>query len=189
MKNINWNDVDEQDSGTGGNSTLPNGAYVCTVTEVIDHDDYTNSKGESSAYIEVVFDIAEGEHKGFYKDFADNRKFLHTVKLWYEKLPHQFKHFYRTLERENNFEWNMNDTSTFVGKKFGCLIRKECYVWNDECKDKTDVCKFLSLDEARSFTGEVEDKVSEEYKQLKAQENSTSGDADWNDDSEVPFQS
>ena len=58
MRSVNWNNVTA--TNDGGFTPLPAGPYVARLTELNDN--------EAREYVEVVYDIAEGEHAGFYSD-------------------------------------------------------------------------------------------------------------------------
>ena len=63
MKAINLSDVKEAGQG----QQLPAGGYVCKITNVEDVPE--------KEYLYVEFDIAEGEHKGYFKELEERANF------------------------------------------------------------------------------------------------------------------
>ena len=64
-------------ASTGDFEAVPEGAYVCEVTEANDN--------LAKEYLELVFDIAEGPYKGTYSDeWAREHAFAHRVILSYK---------------------------------------------------------------------------------------------------------
>lgn len=64
MKEFNgYADAKKQAQASGGAGRLPAGAYVCQILGV----KYEAGKDGNSDMIRLQFDVAEGEHKGFFK--------------------------------------------------------------------------------------------------------------------------
>lgn len=72
MARINFNDVTE----ATGSGALPNGPYVLKVLSA-DYNE-TDNWGNEQTYVEIVFDVAEGEYADA---LADRPDFAHTARL------------------------------------------------------------------------------------------------------------
>ena len=76
MRSVNWNNVTA--SSDGGFTPLPAGPYVARITSAEDKP--------AKEYVEVVFDIAEGEHAGYYgDDWGKSHPYAHQLKLSYKE--------------------------------------------------------------------------------------------------------
>lgn len=114
----------------GESEQLPRGGYVCNIigAKIVDF-----SNGQS---VKIAFDIAEGEHAGYYKRKYDNnqnedKKWSGTFLLNVPKddgsekdgwTKSKFKTFTDALEASNSgyhFDW---DEAKFVGKKIGFVF-------------------------------------------------------------------
>lgn len=114
----------------GESETLPRGGYVCKIigAKIVDF-----GNGQS---VKVAFDIAEGEHSGYYKRKYDNntnedKKWGGTFLLNVPKddgserdgwTKSRFKTFTDALETSNDgyhFDW---DEQKFVGKMVGFIF-------------------------------------------------------------------
>ena len=96
----------ENTNGYGDFETLQPGGYKCIIKKV-ECSETTNGK----QYLKVSYDIAEGEHKDFYKN-----KYLNDQR---------FKGFTTALEESNSgyvFDW---DENKLQNKKVGLVMREE----------------------------------------------------------------
>lgn len=77
MLNINTTGIEPADvSGGSGFTKLPAGGYIVKIVDV-EHN-------EGGQYVWLVFDIAEGEHAGYYSDaFNIQRPYTHRVMMKY----------------------------------------------------------------------------------------------------------
>lgn len=132
----NWNEVKE----FSDRQKLPLGAYVCKVKKVaIQANDY----GQQLC---ILFDIAEGEFKGFYnEEFKNNtledKKWKGILRQWLPKdngseqdewTKSAFKGMCSAFERSNpGYQWNWDETS-LVGKLIGILFRNEEWEYNNK---------------------------------------------------------
>ena len=150
----NWNEVQE----FSDRPKLPLGAYVCKVRRAV---------VQSSEYGEqlcVLFDIQEGEFKGFFDD--DFKANTRTDKKWKgvlrqfipkddgsekdEWTKSSFKGMVTAFEKSNpGYQWNWDEAS-LSGKVVGILFRNE--EWEYENKTGWAVRPFraISVDSARS---------------------------------------
>ena len=116
MPKISWNDVTE--SRGGGVSTLPSGAYKCQITKA---EFVTTKKG--AAALVVVWDVAEGEHKGHFSEaFFEGKDFRHNDYLMLEgKALGMTKHKLHALADANpgfkpTAAIDQDQAQPFVGK-------------------------------------------------------------------------
>ena len=123
MRNIDWLNIEA--SGEGSFDRLESGAYVGTITAMTDE--------ESKQYVRMLFDIAEGKHKGFFSDdFYKDKPWAHQMILSYrDKALPMLKGRMETINRCNPgfdamaaFDANL---SLFVGKRVGLVMREEEY--------------------------------------------------------------
>ena len=137
-------------ASTGDFKRLPAGGYVIRITEVEDKDD--------KEYLNITFDIAEGEHKGFYSDeWGKEHKFAHTfVRSYKEKALGMFKGFLKAVDDSNGTTFVEKAEKGFpeqqlVGKGVGILLGYEEYV-NDrgEIRERSRVAATRSVDAIRS---------------------------------------
>lgn len=124
---------DESAAYTGESQQLPKGKYVCTIKQVVTQ---TTDKGDQRFVI--LFDIAEGEHKGFYQKLFDTDKAKSPDAKWRGTFKQNmdgkglpwFKGVITSIERSNNFtfQWDKKDNEkTLAGKKFGGVFRRRQY--------------------------------------------------------------
>lgn len=124
-------DLSNAVASTGNFETLPEGAYVCEVTDV--RDDM------SKEYIELVFDIAEGPYKGTYSDeWAKEHPYAHrSIMSYKERAAGILKNWLNVLSESNpGFDAEAAylgscDTPAllglFVGKRFGLSMLWDYY--------------------------------------------------------------
>ena len=125
---------------------LPVGGYVCVIMKATDH--------EADQYVEIVYDIAEGDKTGFY---AQDEDWRHSTRKYYKgKAAGMFKAFVEQLAADNK---GMNSQMVISGEsvaplqgcKFGALIQERYYTGNDGV-DKTalEVAKTVACDKIRT---------------------------------------
>lgn len=120
MKPINnWDAIEEM--GTSEFRKLPAGGYVVKILSVEDKKD--------KSYLELVYDIAEGEYKDYYSDdWGKDHPYAHQFRRSYtEKAQGFFKGFIKNVEASNKgYTWNW-DEKTLVGKVVGIVLGEEEY--------------------------------------------------------------
>jgi hypothetical protein len=172
---------------TGDFETLAAGGYVCKILKVTSEDkDY-------GTLLRIGFDIAEGEHKDFYKRSFERKKLTNSDAKWggmyYQTVKQDdlkyFKGFMTAIEGSNSgFKWDW-DEKKLVGKLFGGLFGEEEYERNDGEVGKSVKCKQVrTADKIR--TGDF---TIPEIKRLSGSSTS-SNHVDMTDseiDSELPF--
>lgn len=152
-----FNNVEES---TGGFKRLPVGGYVCKIIDAID-----DPKNE---FVKIIFDIAEGEHKGF---FADDPEWTHTTRVYYKGgAAGMYKRFYMNLSRDNaSFDLaTYEQTPTYVGMfknlLFGAVFREYKYIGQDGTpKTLVEIGNTCRVDDIRKNKfEEIEPRVSKE---------------------------
>lgn len=128
MKPLGQTYVDAQESTDF--VQLPPDGYICIMQEVLDHSD------EEKPYLEIVYDIADGEYVGFYSDeWGRDHKQAHSVRQYYtEKSMGVFKGFIKAVNESNNTDFDpavgFNETQ-MEGLLIGLVIGKEWYNADD----------------------------------------------------------
>lgn len=141
LKDINWKEV----NAAGTSNLIPAGGYVAVIQDAQDV--------ESSEYVRCTYDIAEGEHAGFFAD--ETRPYTHQfVRSYKQKAWPFFRKFLDMLEASNpNFNidaWN-GSASAFVGLKVGVIIQREDYTNNSgEDRARMNVEEFATVDDIRN---------------------------------------
>lgn len=144
---------DEAPAYTGEFMQLPAGLYVCEILGV--------KQEEYNGHDRFVmqFDIADGEHKGFYqkqynveKATNQNAKYkgVHRQYMDSNSLPF-FKGLMTSVERSNqgfHFPWGtQGNEKTLVGKKFGAVMGREEFLTADgEKRMATKIVQIRSID-------------------------------------------
>lgn len=185
MKNFKWTKVEDP----ANVDWLPQGGYVI---EIVDVDDMP-----SWETLNIVFDVAEGEHAHKFADVPSSRAWTHQLRQSYsEKAQRFFKGFLTALEQSNpNFtieEWERDcDETQLIGLKFGAIINYYHYV-NEKgvlCK-KYNLVRPVSVDKIHKGDFDVpEDNWSNEAKRAseESNDNAASDSKQGNLYSDVPF--
>lgn len=156
MRNIDWLNIEA--SGDGSFERLEPGAYVGVITAMTDE--------EGKQYVRMLFDIAEGKHKGFFSDdFYKDKPWAHQMVLSYkDKALPMLKGRMETINKCNSgfdamaaFDANLG---LFVGKRVGLVMREEEYF-----DKKTETFKTGSARCFRLCT--IEDVASGKYAEVK----------------------
>lgn len=129
---------DEAQAYTGELIQLPKGKYVCSIVQVA-----TQTSQNGNEQFVILFDIAEGEHKDFYKKAfeaakAQNGKNAKWKGVFKQNMDGKgtswLKGIITSIERSNNFtfQWDKEgNEKTLVGKKFGGIFRRRQFEAND----------------------------------------------------------
>lgn len=122
---------DEAQAYTGESVQLPKGKYVCSIVQVA-----TQTSTNGNEQFVILFDIAEGEHKDFYKKMFEAAKAQNSGDAKWKGVFKQnmdgkgvswFKGVITSIERSNNFtfQWDKDgNEKTLAGKKFGGIFRR-----------------------------------------------------------------
>lgn len=109
---------------------LPAGAYICRITSAVANE-------KDKPYIEVTFDIADGEYKGYYSDdWGTSNTWAHSKRHYYTSAAMgMFKGFIQAIDESNgtNFDAEVEsgfDESKLVGKLIGYVVGEEEYESN-----------------------------------------------------------
>lgn len=103
-------------------------AYICKIVNVIDIPE--------KEYLKVFFDIADGEHKGYFaeqykNDTRPDKKWAAAgsfIRSYKEKALPMFKGFTNALEKSNkNYAWDW-DENKLKGKTIVLIIGEEEYL-------------------------------------------------------------
>ena len=127
MKKKNWDVIEES---VPGGAPLAPGGYVVRIVNV--KDNY-NASDESKCYLNIVYDIAEGDEAGrFSDDWGKSHPFAHQFTRWYEgRSEGEFRFFLNCLEFSNKgkfsvAEWNKTcDEKQLIGLELGIVLQKE----------------------------------------------------------------
>lgn len=166
--NTKWTEV----SAAGSSSMLPAGGYVARITAVEDV--------ESREYLRFTFDIAEGEHKGFFAD--DDRVYTHQfVRSYKQKAAGFMKKFLECVEGSNDgFKlagWD-NDETDLIGLLVGIIVQREDYTnASGEDRARMNVEDFAKAEDIRNGR----------YKLPEPKDNRTSDGNGSAYDADVPF--
>lgn len=130
MKIMNWEAVEESTPF----EKLPAGGYVVRIVDVEDIPE--------KEYLNVVYDVAEGEHAGFYSDdFGVHNPWAHRfVRSYKESAQGMFKAFLKRLEESNPgftlTQWQQRcNEFELVGLLVGITLQLELYT-NDQGEDR-----------------------------------------------------
>lgn len=116
-----------------GFRALPGGGYVVRITDVIDHGN------EAKPYLEIVFDIFEGEYAGYYSDeWAAKNVWAHRKRQYYNDTSlGVFKGFLKAVDEANGTNFvemagspaGLNERE-LVGRLIGFVVGLEEYETN-----------------------------------------------------------
>lgn len=119
----------DAEASTGDFKRLPAGGYIAKITAVEDKAD--------KEYLNITFDIAEGDFKSFYSDeWGKGHPYAHSfVRSYKEKALGMFKGFLRAVDESNNTKFESRAEKGFpenelVGKFIGVVIGYEEYRTN-----------------------------------------------------------
>ena len=113
-----------------GFKPLPGGGYVVKIIDVIDKD-------EEKPYLEIVFDIAEGEYVNYYADeWGVKNAWAHRKRQYYNNASMGvFKGFLKAIDEANGTtfvelaETGLNE-KLLIGCRFGLVVGLEEYNTN-----------------------------------------------------------
>ena len=193
----NWNEVKEFTE----RPKLPLGAYVCKVKKAAVQN---NGYGDQLC---ILFDIFEGEHKGFFDDeyktnTQQDKKWKGVLRIWCPKddgsekdewTKRSFKGFVTSVEKSNpGYQWNWDEAS-LAGKLMGVLFRQEEWEYNNSRGWAVRPFKALAVDAVRNgeFTIPAEkplkNKPEVDYTEAYKSYASTQGFTELDDDGDLPF--
>lgn len=131
MRNVNWGSVDAKTEGEF--ARIEPGAYVGCIGSMEDFP--------SKEYVQMLFDIIEGPHKGYFSDgFYANKPWAHNMILSYkDKALGMLKGRLETIAACNpGFDpfaaWDAGRLDMFAGRKVGLVLREEEY-WDKNAEE------------------------------------------------------
>lgn len=145
--NIPW--ATTEASTDGGFEKLPAGPYVAKIVNMVDND--------SKQYVELVFDIAEGEHANFYGDkWGKEHPFAHHIFLSYKDTAlGMLKGRLEAIQASNpGFDpfaaWDAGRLDMFANRLVGINLQEEEYERNDgETGTRLTVCQVVQAQDVR----------------------------------------
>lgn len=154
---------DEAPAYTGEFQQLSKGKYVCIIKQVT-----TQESNNGNQQFVILYDIAEGEHKDFYKKMHESDKSRSSEAKWRGVFKQNmegkglswFKGVITSIERSNNFkfQWDQEgNEKTLTGKKFGGLFRRRQYE-----KENGERAFVTELFQIRSVAGLAEAEIPED---------------------------
>lgn len=132
MKAFNNYDSAVEAAQRTGAEHLPVGAYVCTIKNV----QYQNGQNGNSDIINILFDVAEGEQKDFFKkqydaNNSDDKKWKGRTNIFVPKddgtdrdewTKNAFARWTTSIEKSNKgYSWDW-DENKWKGKKIGLVF-------------------------------------------------------------------
>lgn len=146
MKVLNWESVEE----SAPFSKLPAGGYVIKIVDVEDMP--------AKEYLNVIYDIKEGEFSGFYSDdFGRLNPWAHRfVRSYKESAAGMFKQFLARLEDSNRdfsiAAWQRrSDERDLIGLELGIVLQNEQYTNNQgEDRERLNVVGVYAAQDIRN---------------------------------------
>ena len=145
--NIPW--ATTEASTDGDFEKLPAGPYVAKIVDMVDND--------SKQYVELVFDIAEGEHANFYGDkWGKEHPFAHHIFLSYKDTAlGMLKGRLQAIQESNpGFDpfaaWDAGRLDMFAGRILGINLQEEEYERSDgETGTRLTACQVVPAQDVR----------------------------------------
>lgn len=124
MRKIDWNSIQERQEGEF-NSPAP-GGYIAVIRR--------QSDNEAKEYLEICWDFAEGDFKGYNQDTFDRAQFWPTrlFRSYKQTALPFFKAFKTALEESNpGYQFQEDNLQALIGKYLGVVLGEEEYIKND----------------------------------------------------------
>lgn len=156
MRSVSWNNITA--STDSGFTPLPAGPYVARLVELTDNP--------NREYVEAIFDIAEGEHAGYYSDdWGKSHPYAHHFFMSYkDSALGMLKGRLDAIAKSNpGFDpeaaWNAGRLDMFVGRIVGINLQEEEYERNDgEVGTRLNVCQVVDAQRVRDGSVKPRDK-------------------------------
>jgi hypothetical protein len=140
VKPLNWDSINASGDGF---TPLPAGAYVATIVDAIDN--------EQREYVEVIYDIAEGEHKGYYSDdWGKSHPYAHHFFMSYKDTAlGMLKGRLEAIQKSNaGFDpfaaWDAGRLDMLKGRVVGINLQEEEYETRDgDVRTRLNVCQVV----------------------------------------------
>ncbi len=148
MRSLNWNNITASADG-GDFVKIEPGGYVARIVDMVDN--------EQREYVELVWDIAEGEHAGHYSDdWGKAHPYAHHLFMSYKDTAlGMLKGRLEAIQRSNNgFDpfaaWDAGRLDMFRGRLFGINLQEEEYLTRDnEKRTRMNVCQVVDAQRVR----------------------------------------
>ena len=179
---------------TTARETLPAGGYVAKIMDatVISYD--------WGDVLKVDFDIAEGEHKGFFatdyrNNTNDDKKWRGTYRInipnesnqYFDSQRKSFNNLIACLEETNNgFHWAWDETA-LKGKGIGVLFRNKEWEYNGSTGWTTECCAVTTAKDIREGNFKMPKDKPLKAKAANTGVNSETTFAPVDDDADLPF--
>jgi len=163
------------------------GGYICRITGIKDY--------EQKEYLEIEYDIAEGENRGYYLNLFQKFNFwgARFIRSYKQTAIQYFKAFIDAVEASNKEYYFNFDERTLIGKYVGIVLGEEEYKNNNgEIKKRLYVHNIKTVKEIKEGKFKVPDFKYYEGNVNKNSNQNTSGYYDYDkeyddDDSDLPF--
>lgn len=175
MKIGNWTTVDA--ANVGGGNFLEAGGYVMRIVRVTDHPE--------EEYLDIVVDVAEGEHAGIYAGLPESDDWRHSYRRYYgEKAQAYFKQFLDALEISNRGRFDIAtwerqcNEQEFVGLELGVILQKQLFTkkkGNNAGKDGWRLQWFASVPSQDIRNGEFEVPTDDDIREKGGAKSSSTG--------------
>lgn len=123
MKELHLENVQEATEGV----RLPAGGYICGIVGVTDN--------EGKEYLDINYDIVEGDFKGYYKKLNETFPSWwggRLIRSYKDKALPFFKAFITSVEKSNQgYKFKESEYAKLKGKKIGLVLSEEEYKGND----------------------------------------------------------
>ena len=95
------------------------GGYICRITGIKDY--------EQKEYLEIEYDIAEGENRGYYLNLFQKFNFwgARFIRSYKQTAIQYFKAFIDAVEASNKEYYFNFDERTLIGKYVGIVLGEE----------------------------------------------------------------
>lgn len=175
---------------------LPVGGYVL---KIIDAEKKSNTNG--NMWIEVQFDISEGEHKDYFTEQYKNST-LDNVKYkgkfiigipneqseWYQS---QFNNFWRNIyaieDSNGDYRFEFDRLDTLRGKRVGGVFSEKEWEYNGKTGMAVQCAYFKSVDEIRKGDFKVPKPKMLKKKTVQPQNAAATGFVELGEDDDLPF--
>lgn len=147
MRSLNWNAI--QASGDGDFTPLPAGGYVVKIVDMTDEP--------KKEYVNLIWDIAEGEHAGRYSDkWGKEHPYAHNVILSYKDTAlGMLKGRLEAIQASNpGFDpfaaWDAGRLDMFKNRLMGVNLQEEEYEnQSGEVRTRLNVCQVVDVQRVR----------------------------------------
>lgn len=137
---------EEAQAFTGESHYIVPGGYICQIRQAV-----VENPGTDKESLALIFDVAEGEYKGYYAE-QFNKKFSTNPDAKWQGTYRQFvngkgtpffKGLITAIENSNTgYKWDWNE-NTLRGKMFGAVMGQEEYLNGNGDMKLSTKCRFI----------------------------------------------